>query len=181
LQPLLGLGTRIKDQHEAGIATRSIERALKAYIKWSEMDGGYFKKRFFPVLTIVTGKPNQPTEQISKAITDQMQLLAEQHRENLLLPEPQINELGEVEMYRRQPPLLYGIIVAQTIAIFVTLDSSNPDAKLRHIAHFDFKESKMAVWNGFALAIICVVARNYIMSIRDELEDDDESSSDPDA
>ena len=181
MQILLSLGRRVKDQSEVQTSTRFIEQALKAYVKWTERDGGYAKKRFLPVLTIITGKPSQPTDRISKAITDQMQLSAKQHREYLLLPEPRVNETGEIDPYRRQPPLLYGIIVAQTITIFVTLDSSKPEAKLRHIAHFDFKDGKMSVWNGFALAIICVVARNYLMSIKDELEDDDESSSDPDA
>ncbi|KAG0652580.1 hypothetical protein D0Z07_0440 [Hyphodiscus hymeniophilus] len=181
LQALLGLGTRVKYLSDEATATRSIDRALKAYIKWTERDGGYIKKRFLPVLTVVTGKPNQPTDRISKAITNQMQLAAKQHRDHLHLPEPFTNEVGDVEIYRRQPPLLYGIIIAQSITIYVTLDSSKPEAKLRHIAHFDFKEVKMAVWNGFALAIICCVARNYLMSIKDELEEDDESSSDPDA
>lgn len=174
MQALLTLGIRVKDSNDNAKQTDYIAKAIKNYIKWSERDGGYFKKRFFPVLTIVTGKPNQPTERISKAITDQMQMLAKQHRDYLALTQPRIDEVGEVELYRRQPPLLYGIIVAQSIAIFVTLDSSNPEAKIRHITHFDFKDGKMAVWNGFALAIICVVARNYIMSIKDEFEDDDE-------
>jgi hypothetical protein len=38
----------------------------------------------------------------------------------------------------------------------------------------------MDVWNGFAVAILVIMARNYIMTIRDELELDDESSDDPD-
>jgi hypothetical protein len=181
LQPLLVLGMRVKEQAGKEKATQYIAKALKDYIKWSERDGGYFKMRFLPVLTVVTGKPNQSTDRISKAILDQMQFLAQKHRDFLALPEPRTNELGEVELYRRQPPLLYGIIVAQTIAIFVTLDSSKPEANLRHIAHFDFKEPKVDVWNGFALAIICVLARNYLMSIKDEFEEDDESESDPDA
>ena len=137
--------------------------------------------RFLPVLTVVTGKPNQSTDRISKAVLDQMQFLSQKHRDFLALPEPQTNELGEIEIYRRKPPLLYGIIVAQSIVIFVTLDSSKPGANLRHIAHFDFKDSKVGVWNGFALAIICVVARNYLMSVKDEFEEDDEPESDPDA
>jgi hypothetical protein len=177
----LTLGIRVKEQSGTVKATEYIEKALRGYIKWTEQDGGYFKKRFLPVLTVVTGKPNQPTEQISKAITDQMQFLAKKHRDFLALQKLQANELGETDMYRRPPPLLYGIIVAQTIAIFVTLDSSKPEAKLRHVAHFDFKEPKVDVWNGFALAIICVVARNHLMSVKDEFEDDDEPDSDPDA
>lgn len=110
-----------------------------------------------------------------------MDFLAEKHRANLTLPDSRINEAGETEVYIRHPPLLYGIIVAQTKAIFVTLDSSNSNAKLRHIAHVDFKEEGHAVWNGLAVALVAVVARNYMMSIKDELEDDEEVDDDPDA
>lgn len=181
MQSLLNLGIRVKDSNDNIKQTQYIESAVKNYKKWSEGDGGYLNKRALPVLIIVTGKPNQPTERISKATTDEMQMRAKQHREHLALTDPRIDELGEVKLYRRQPPLLYGIIVAQSIAIFVTLDSANPEAKIRHITHFDFKDGKMAVWNGFALAIICVVARNYMMSIKDELEDEDEETTDVDA
>lgn len=181
LQKLLGLGLDVRAFAGQFKATEYIVKALKDYTKWCEKDGDYFKRRSIPVLTVVTGKPKHSTERISKNITAQMQFLARKHREFLLLPEPRTNELGEVELYRRPPPLLYGIIVAQTIAIFVTLDSSNPEAKLRHISHFDFKEPRVHVWHGIALAIICVVARNYTMSVKDEFEVDDESSSDPDA
>jgi hypothetical protein len=67
------------------------------------------------------------------------------------------------------------------MTIFVTLDSSDPQARLRHVSHFDFKEKNVDVWNGVAIAIIVIVARNYLMSIKDEFEVDDASSSDPDA
>ncbi len=161
--------------------TKYIEKAILDCIKWTERDGGYFQKKYLPVLVVITGKPRHSTERISKEITELMQLRAKQHREYLLLSEPRTNELGEVKRYRRPPPLLYGIIVVRTIVIFVTLDSSYPEAKLRHIAHFDFKEPKVNVWNGFAVAIICVLARNYLMTIKDEFEEEIESTSDIDA
>jgi hypothetical protein len=155
---------------------------IQKYIKWSEVDGGYKKLCFIPVLTVVAARPREAIDSISKKITDQMEFLAKKHREHLTLSSPRTNEVGEVEIYSRQPPLLYGIIVAQTLAIFVTLDSSDPQAKLRHIAHVDFKEKGHAVWNGLAVALVVVVARNYMMSIKDELdEDDQDSDSDPDA
>lgn len=180
MQQLVNLGLRIKGAPTHG--TKYISKALKDYIKWTEKDGGYFKKRFIPILTVYIGKPNQPASMITKNIHDQMKFLARQHREHLVLPETpnKVNERGEVRLYRRPPPLLYGIVVAQNIAIFVTLDSSNSESKLRHIAHFDFKDEKVHVWSGFALAIICVIARNHLMAVKDEFEDDEDSESDPD-
>ena len=42
--------------------------ALKHYIKWSEIDGGYDKLRFFPTLVVVTAKKNQTTARIMKTL-----------------------------------------------------------------------------------------------------------------
>jgi len=154
-------------------------REIKQFVKWSEWDGGYKRKRFIPVLTIVSAKPSQDSDSILKSLRDQMGFLARRHRENLALDEPRVNEAGEVELYSTPPPILYGIILAQTMAIFSTLDSSNPDAKTKHIAHFDFKQAGHSVWNGMAVAIIVIMARNYTMSMLETLEDDD-PESDPD-
>jgi hypothetical protein len=156
-------------------------KEVESYIKWSEMDGGYNKMHFIPVLTVVAAAHREAISSISDSITEKMENLAKQHREDLKLDEPGLNEVGEIEIYSRQPPLLYGIIIAQSMAIFVTLDSADPEAKLRHVAHFDFKDKGVNVWNGVAIAIIVIVARNYMMSIKDELEPDDQVSSDPDA
>jgi len=104
--------------------------------------------------------------------------LASKHRENLALASGQD---GAIVEYRRQPPLLYGIIVARSIVIFVTLNSANPEAKVRHLTHFDLTEYRMVVWNGFALAYIITMAKDYIISIKDDLEIDDTPDEDPDA
>lgn len=159
-----------------------IPKEVQNYIKWSEMDGDFRKMRFIPVLAVVSARRKQTTDSLSTAITNQLMFLAQRHREHLaILPEGQIDENGQVQKYRRQPPLLYGIIVAQTMAIFVTLDSANPEASVRHMTHFDFKDKNMDVWNGFAVAFIVTMSKNYIMSIKDELEVDDTPDTDEDA
>lgn len=106
-----------------------------------------------------------------------MVFLAEKHREHLA--NPLTGEPGEVQTYRRQPPLLYGMILAKTIAILVTLDSANPDSTVKHLTNFDFNEKSQGVWNGFGLAMMIICARNYQLSIRDEFEEE-ESEPDPD-
>ena len=182
LQSLLSLGDRVNDKIDARRPTeRLMAKEIENYIKWSEMDGGFNKLRFIPVLTVVAAAHREAIASISASITAKMETLAKQHRDDLMLDEPRMNEIGEVEIYSRQPPLLYGVIVAQSMAIFVTLDSQNLEGKIRHVAHFDFKDKNVNVWNGVALAIIVIVARNYLMSIKDELESDDQVSSDPDA
>lgn len=83
-------------------------------------------------------------------------------------------------MYIRPPPLLYGIIVAHALTMIFTLDSADPDAIVKHLSHSQFTEKKMDVWNELSVAFTVIMARNYIMSIKDELEPDDEDP-DPDA
>jgi len=171
---------RARERLEAtGSAEKLVAKGIHDYIKWSEKDGGFDKLRFLPVLVVVTARPNQSTARISAAIEQQMTFLAKRHREYLALPAEHTNELGEVEKYRRQPPLLYGMIVAQTMVIFVTMDSANPESRVKHLTHFDFKDKPMDIWNGFAIAFVVIMARNYVMSIKDELEEETEES-DPD-
>ncbi len=178
MQSLLSLGVRVRDNVFSGAPTeRLIAREIKSYIKWSEKDGGFSKLRFLPVLTVVTGRPREPVASIGTSINNQLKFLAERHREHLAtLP----LEPGESARYIRNPPLLYGIIIAQTMAIIVTLDSSNPDAIVKHLTDVQFKNKNMDVWNELAIAFTIIMSRNYIMSIEDELEPDDESEVDPD-
>ena len=135
------------------------------------------KRRFIPVLSFISAKRGQSTDSLSNAITKKLTYLASKHRENLALSS---GKVGAIE-YRSPPPLLYGIIVARSIVIFVTLDSANPDAKVRHLTHFDLTEHRMVVWNGFAIAYIVTMAKDYIISVRDDLEIDDTPYEDPDA
>jgi hypothetical protein len=174
----LRLGPRVRERVAAGRPSEPlIEREIKRYITYTEKDGGYHTKRFLPVLSVVKARPGQEIDAITKAIHGEMAFLTEKHRETL---DFQIDEASEPDANKRTPPVLYGMIVARTLVIFVTLDSANPNGHLRHIIHFDFNDKKLDAWNGFAIAIMAICARNYTMSIKDELEDDDEPISDPD-
>lgn len=183
LQSLLGLGVRVRDNRSCGAPIeRLFAREIKSYMKWAERDGGYAKLRFIPVLTLVIAKPGQSTDAVSNELKSQMKFLAERHRNHLAVEEEHINEVGELVMYSRPPPLLYGIVVMQTVAVFFTLNSADPNADLRVLTHAPFEDKKMDVWNEFAIALTVIVARNYMMSIKDELEPDSEDSDlDPDA
>ncbi|KAI9053065.1 hypothetical protein LZ554_003334 [Drepanopeziza brunnea f. sp. 'monogermtubi'] len=181
LQSLISLGVRVRDKLEAGGSPeKMVARAIKGYLKWSERDGGFEKMMYIPVHTIVCARSSQSAGSITAAITSQMKFLGDRHRENLSIPGGQINEVGELQMYRRPLPVLYGLIVAQAKVILATCSSAE-DATIRHIGHVDFKNQEMDVWNGFAIAFMFIAARNYIMSIKDELEVDATPDADEDA
>ena len=175
LQSLLSVGGRVRDNVLCGTRTeRPLLREVNAYIKWSERDGGYDRLRFLPVLTVVAARPGQSISSISTSITNQLAFLAEQHRD--LLRVPLTADQGELESFRRDPPLLYGIIIAQTMAIIVTLDSADHNAKIRHLYHVNFKEKGLDVWNSIAIAQVVIVARNFTMSVKEEFDEDDPPS-----
>ncbi len=52
---------------------------------------------------------------------------------------------------------------------------------MSHIQHFDLTKKDEDVWNGFAVMYIVIMARNYIMSVKDILEVDTRVPEDVDA
>ncbi|KFY17071.1 hypothetical protein V492_00931 [Pseudogymnoascus sp. VKM F-4246] len=183
LLSLVTLGSRVRSII-GGSRTREevIRKEIENYIKWAEFDGGYQNKDYIPITAIVASSPGQDIDAISKAMTDSLEFLAMEHREDLLLEgSDQGTPGGAPTMYTRVPPLLYGVVIAGAKIIFITFDSARDDAKPRTIAHFDFDQASMDVWNGFAVAILVISVRNYMMTIREHFEDASTQSSDPDA
>jgi hypothetical protein len=183
LSSLVTLGGRVRALLECHKPQEQlIKKELENYIKWSERDGGYHNKRFIPLLCLVAGHPTQELPVLVKHITDQLEFLALKHRQALaFLPPGRLKEDGEIEMFSRPPPVVYGVIIAHCVTVFVTLDSGKVDAKPKTIAHFDFSNKDMDVWNGFALAILVCMVRNQLMAIKDDMESDHEDEgNDPD-
>ncbi|KAM3072361.1 hypothetical protein ACMFMG_009170 [Clarireedia jacksonii] len=167
------LGWRLQARKSVNGPTEALmEQIIQHYITWTEKDGGYHRKKFIPVLCLIRGRWGASSSEVQKTLKDQMNYLARRHRETLLLPKPITTATGEVEIYSRRPPIIYGILCAQMKTIFVTMDSSDPNAAIRHIGHCDFDDSTKHFWNGLSIAIVATVAKRYMMSIKDELEDD---------
>ncbi|RKF63908.1 hypothetical protein OnM2_022043 [Erysiphe neolycopersici] len=184
LQSLLGLGARVRDNLLTGAPiNKLISREINHYIKWSERDGDFSKMRFLPVLTVVVARPKQSIDALSVEIDRQMRSLAEKYREKFAISDVQAevpNENAANKKYFINPPLLYGMIVARTNIIFVTLDSAKVDAAVRHMQDFDFREQGTEAWIGFAISILVIVARNYLMSMKTDFKADNELDVDVD-
>lgn len=182
LQSLVSMGSRVRDLTAQSIAPEGlIEREIKAYMKWAEKDGGFYDLRHIPVLAVVSAVPGEDLENVNNAMNRQLQLLALQYRRAFSHPPPGIiNEAGQIEIYARPPPVIYGIIILQTATVFVAVDAAKPAAPTKLIAHFNFSNTEMDVWNGFAIAIMVCNARNYVVSIRDSLAEEEPAADDPD-
>lgn len=157
-----------------------IRKEITNYVRWSEIDGGYHRKAFLPILAVVAGKPGQKIGDISRLMTERLGFLAARHRAALLI-DGGVESSAAPPVFAREPPLLYGVIVAGAIVVFVTLDAGDEAAQPRTISHFDFGDRTMDVWNGFAIAIMVISVRNYMVSIRDCLGGEEGGESDPDA
>ncbi|OBT68560.1 hypothetical protein VE03_01751 [Pseudogymnoascus sp. 23342-1-I1] len=183
LLSLVTLGSRVRSMI-AGSRTREevIKKEIENYIKWAEFDGGYQNKDYIPITTIVASSPGQDIDSLSKAMTDSLESLAAKHRDDLLFEGSDGGAPGGAPtLYARVPPLLYGVVIAGAKVIFITFDAAKDDSKPRTIAHFDFDQDSMDVWNGFAVAILVISVRNYMMTIRDHFDDVSTEVSDPDA
>ncbi|PVH82080.1 hypothetical protein DL98DRAFT_488760, partial [Cadophora sp. DSE1049] len=179
LQALITLGIHVRDKLSVGgYPEKMVAKEIQNYIKWAERDGGYQKKRFIPVHTVVAARSSQTAGSIGAALASQMKFLAEQHMANLRLSD---GESGETEKYVKPLPLLYGLVVAQTKVILVTHKSAEPDSESKVLSTLDLTNKDMDVWNGFAIAFMIIAARNYIMSMKDELEPDNTMTEDEDA
>ena len=153
-----------------GPTARCITREIKAYIKWSERDGGYYNRRFLPVLVVVTGKPGQSNARVGDNLMSQFKFLARQHRE--YLAEPLSGDDTRGPRFRRTPPLLYGILVVRTLVVIFTYDSSQLNPDLLKITSFNFNgvDSSQEVWDCIGIAAVVICARNYLMATKDEFE-----------
>ncbi|QSZ34228.1 hypothetical protein DSL72_005818 [Monilinia vaccinii-corymbosi] len=178
------LGRRVHDRYinRTGPAENQMRIFIGKYVEWTEKIGGYHKKKFIPVLCLVKGRWQASAVETSKRLQDQMAFHAGSWRRSLLRPFPIVNESGETEIYFRRPPIIYGILYIQAKALFVTLDSSNPYAKIRDIHVCDFLDTSKHFWHAISVAIVANIAQKYMVSIKDGLEDDDppEPNSDSD-
>ncbi|EHL00713.1 hypothetical protein M7I_3344 [Glarea lozoyensis 74030] len=184
LQPLLSLSLTVHEKIEANVPEDRINmfiaREIKHYVTWSERDGGFFGKRFIPALYVHRAKAIDKFDFISKVASEQMMLLAQRHREALGIFED-ANGNVHIDPNGRAPPLIYGIIIAQEKVFFMTHDSADPRATVKLLHHFDLSDKDEGVWNGIAIALLVVAARQYNMAIKDELETDDDPLTDVDA
>ena len=87
----------------------------------------------------------------------------------------------EDEDFKHPLPTLYGLVVAHTVVALVTYDSAVEGKALRNLALFDFGDYEQDVWNAFAVAMIVIWARNYLVTLPWEEVQEDEEEDDPDA
>jgi len=152
-----------------------MRREIESYIRWSERDAGLRRGKHIPVLAVSTAQAGQSTQDVIDSVTAKLQHLAGRYREKWRI-HPSVEgsgendhgdkEKGKEDEFEHDLPTLYGLVIAHTIVAVVTLNATQPDKPVRSIALFDLGDDEQDVWNAFAIAIVVVLARNYLIGLR---------------
>ncbi|MCJ1378498.1 hypothetical protein MMC17_001597 [Xylographa soralifera] len=190
LSDLLELGARVRDCVSLNIPPEKlITHYIQQYIKWSHQDGDLATKNPIPALKIVTARGNEPVEDVVDRASQELHDLGHQYRENWLLPKSPkapkppkaqaadgVDNTADIDVDEEEeeeepdefyPPLptVYGLVITYTTVSLVTCDSNQPDREMKALALFDFMLDDQDVWNAFAIAIVVVWARDYLVSL----------------
>ena len=77
-------------------------------------------------------------------------------------------------------PTLYGVIVVKSVMAFVTYDARQVEGAARNLADFHWRDEGQDVWNAFAVAILCVQAREYLVERGGDIVEGTPDAEDPD-
>ncbi len=154
-----------------------MRREIESYIRWSERDAGLHREKHIPVLAVSTAQAGQSTQDVIDSVTAKLQHLAGRYREKWRI-HPSVEGSGENDHgdnetekekedgFEHELPTLYGLVIAHTVVAVVTLNATRPDRPVRSIALFDLGDDEQDVWNAFAIAIVVVLARHYLIGLR---------------
>lgn len=192
LESLISLGARVRSNWRLNKPTAKVmKKEIESYIHHTAVDAGYANKDFIPSIIVLTApftnrKPLtlEQGAAVEARTTKQMHKLAARHRAALALPKPHhINELGEAEKYRRPPPVVFGIVCSETKVWFASLDSAITDETIapNAMTAFNFAHVGADVWNGIAIALLCINVRNVTHDFIEELQDKEVVVIDEDA
>ncbi|KAI9855424.1 MAG: hypothetical protein M1830_006465 [Pleopsidium flavum] len=172
LASLLSLGVRVREKIDTSLPPEgTIRREIESYIKWSEIDGRLTTDHHVPVLTVATTKPGQDIQEVVDIVTAKLHALARRYRDKWRIhstveasrsKDPADTVKDE---YAHDLPTLYGMVISHTVVTFVSHTTAVPYMPVRSIALFDFGDDEHDVWNGFAVAILVVMVRNYLMGL----------------
>ncbi|KAL8950620.1 MAG: hypothetical protein Q9222_003351 [Ikaeria aurantiellina] len=182
LQSLFALGGRVRDRTACRLnPEKTLRRELLAYYKWTIADAGLSRIDHDPVLAIGTPAPHESVSSVMGRVTDQLHELGRQYRSTFF---DHADPTTGKPVFSRELPTIYGAVITYTVVTLVTYDARFPGKQVQSMGTYDFSNPEQDVWHAFAIAIVFVKARDYLISMKDEgrfqveLADDD---VDPDA
>ncbi|KAJ8124671.1 hypothetical protein O1611_g8970 [Lasiodiplodia mahajangana] len=157
---------------------KQLRRALDQALEWSRQDGGLdayedqlpSNVRIMELKSITTA--DEPESEVK--IQNEMSILAEQWRTHAQ------NRDAVVEA-----PVIFGFVIMKHIITIVTLDASDPEARMHVPCQLHMAERNQHQWNALAILVTICWARDVVLDYIDAGSDLEPvvkvESSDPDA
>lgn len=128
-------------------------------------DAGLTNIEHTPVIAITSAAPKESVSSLVSRATDSLLHMGREYRR--LWTDKSKSKNGQ-EHYTHEMPTLYGVAIKYTVVAFLTHDTTKPQQAVRSLAVFDMQQKGQDVWNGLAVAILFVRARNYLLELHGE-------------
>ncbi|KAL8834319.1 MAG: hypothetical protein Q9170_003814 [Blastenia crenularia] len=166
LRKLFEVGGRVRDRIACHLRPEeTLRRELLAYYKWSIKDAGLNRIDHIPILAIGTAAHNESIPSVIGRVTDALHDLGRQYCGHFF---DHFDPATEKAVYKRDLPTLYGIVITYSVATIVTYDSRFPGKAVQSMGSYNFAKTAQDVWHAFALAILMVKARDYLVELNEE-------------
>ncbi|KAF2083191.1 hypothetical protein K490DRAFT_60703, partial [Saccharata proteae CBS 121410] len=187
LRKLVLLGPRVRDAVLTSATTSPpprrraeglIERGIKEFSKWAFEDADVHHRHNLPILTTVAGPLTQSAHELEAMLRGKLDHMWDQWVAALATKQDQEQEASDSDSEASfdpptEPdliapiPTLYGVLISNTLMMFVAYERSYADYAFRTVATFNFREIDYDVWTSLAIAILVIHCR-YEMERMDE-------------
>ena len=155
LKTVIDNGARVRDALETlSDPAKILRKSVASYEKWCYRDSGLDRASYIPILSVgsTTGLFESVGEVVDR-LTLSLRELAARHRAAAKNDPEAMDDL----------PVLFGIIIADTVTAFVSYDPHEVEGEARNVAVLNWKDDGQDIWNGLAIAILIITVRNMVL------------------
>lgn len=163
-------GYRLCDQH--ALAAPLITKEIKTFVKWAEMDVGFFKKLDYVSPVFVISYKNAQAASSGQTIVDKCQSTVQQYRDEYARK--------GIENY---PRMIYVFVVVQHVVLVMAADTTEREVEEEPFPFAELDISNKTHWLDYSLGISIPVmlARQSLVAHRRFFSEVEVVESDPDA
>ncbi|KAG8527560.1 uncharacterized protein KY384_007712 [Bacidia gigantensis] len=181
-QTLVDNGPRCRDAlNQRQRPESSLNRGIERYQRWSIRDAKLKHKIYPNLIVIVAAKAGEAIASTVRRTTNKLKILHDQWQDAFSNGKNESNRTLQVSS--NSTPTLYAMIIKFSVVSIVTFDPSQPARPIKIIANLNHTLDGRDVWHAYAISIVCVRARNYLMGLEESgcFADKVQEDNDPDA
>ena len=162
---LVDNGARSRDLLEQGRDTEiSLALGVRRYKNWTLRDANLINKSYPDLTIICAAKPNESTESVIKRVEIKLRALGEQWRQVYTHWDAQ-HRSSKARRSAPVLPTLFAFVVKYSIVQLMSLDVNQLNAPPRVLEMLNHQLEGRDVWQAFAISIVCIFARNFLLEI----------------